>query len=254
MTPSVSVSGAPLSPSPTIVYPTVTPNTRLPNTFGIVTPEPSANPLVGLSINSPTPEGTPLSGVTVASIAPNTTTNSAVCFPASATVQLRDGQVKTMAELEIGDVVAVGDGQYSPVFMFTHKMQSVETEFVRIATAHTQLTLTSGHYLYLSGALRAAGSARVGDSVETDDGVVRIECVQRVTDRGLYNPQTLHGDVVVNGVRTSTFTTAVQPTLAQAMLAPLRAAFVKLGLATSMLDSGADAVVPLLPRGLETVV
>ena len=40
--------------------------------------------------------------------------------------------------------------------------------------------------------------------------------------RGLYNPHTLHGDVVVDGVLTSTYTGVVHPALAHALLAPLR--------------------------------
>lgn len=154
-----------------------------------------------------------------------------------------------MSELQIGDVVAVGDGQFSPVFMFTHKLNTLNTQFVQLETAVGQITLTHGHYLYLSGALRAAGTAQVGDFVETEHGVARIETVRVVNTRGLYNPQTLHGDILVDGVRASTFTTAVRPAFAQALMAPLRAAFTKLGFATVALDNGADAVASWLPHG-----
>lgn len=42
---------------------------------------------------------------------------------------------------------------------------------------------------------------------------------------GLYNPQTLDGRIVVNGIIASTYTTAVIPEAAHALLTPLRCLF-----------------------------
>jgi hypothetical protein len=39
---------------------------------------------------------------------------------------------------------------------------------------------------------------------------------------GLYNPHTMHGDIVVDGVHTSTYTDSVAPALAHALLWPVR--------------------------------
>lgn len=41
--------------------------------------------------------------------------------------------------------------------------------------------------------------------------------------RGLYNPQTKHGSIIVNNILAGTYTTAVAPGLVHAVLAPLRA-------------------------------
>lgn len=98
--------------------------------------------------------------------------------------------------------------------------------------------------MYLSGSLRPAGTARVGDTLELADGSLsRVNGVSVVLDTGLYNPQTAHGDILVNGIRASTFTTAIQPGLAQAALAPLRMLFEKVGVSTSVFNCGADALV-----------
>ena len=40
--------------------------------------------------------------------------------------------------------------------------------------------------------------------------------------KGLYNPLTLAGDIVVDGILASTYTKAVTPKMAHAALAPLR--------------------------------
>ena len=149
-----------------------------------------------------------------------------------------------MAELEIGDRVAVGNSEFSEVFMFTHKLSNVRHEFVAIKTAAgPTIRLTAGHYLPLNGAYQTAGRAKVGDTVALGDGTISLVTeVNAVSGSGLFNPQTLHGDIVVDGVLASTYTTAVERKMAHAMLAPLRTLSNKFGLTTSILDTGADSV------------
>jgi hypothetical protein len=72
--------------------------------------------------------------------------------------------------------------------------------------------------------------------------------VSKVLATGLYNPQTLQGDVVVDNVRASTYTTAVEPAFAHAVLTPLRAAYSALGFSTASLEAG-SALDRMLPSG-----
>lgn len=148
----------------------------------------------------------------------------AVCFPAFATVELESGSIKRMDELSIGDRVRTGSDSFSDVFMFTHKLAHVVNDFVRIQTAAGQeLTLTHSHYLYLNGALAAADQVRIGDSVQLSSGSsTTVTAVTYTKETGLYNPQTLQGDIFVDGVRASTYTRAVPPKIAHTLLAPLR--------------------------------
>lgn len=153
--------------------------------------------------------------------------DAAVCFPSHATVEMEDGTYKKMEDIAVGDSVSVGKGEFSTVFMFTHKLSSVENEFVALESASgAKLSLTSGHFLYVNGELAPARTVTVGDKIELASGAVdTVENVGRVTAKGLFNPQTLHGDVVVNGIRASTYTTAIAPSLAHTLLVPLRALF-----------------------------
>lgn len=230
-----------------INYPTITPKFALDPAFEV-----SAEPEAPVPVETPSLDGLP--GLPLATISPNETVGvnaAGVCFPSTATVELQSGLTKRMSEVSIGDVVAVGNGIYSPVFMFTHKTASYYGEFMRFMLENgRQITLTESHYIYLSGVLRPAGSVRVGDTVQLADGSVsRVNGVSIVMDSGLYNPQTAHGDILVNGVRASTFTTAVQPGFAQAALSPLRMVFSNLGISTGLFNSGADALVKVAPKG-----
>ena len=146
-----------------------------------------------------------------------------VCFPAEATAKLRDGSRRRMDELALGDEVLVGNGQFSKVFAFTHRHSNSLNNFVTLYTKSGSISLTPSHLIYANDQLVPAGRVRIGDVLRTADGsdepVSRIFQSRKI---GLYNPQTLHGDIVVNGIVASTYTTEVQPNAAHALLSPLR--------------------------------
>lgn len=254
---------APLLPSPD--PPLATPPPPM------TTPPPMTSPSVdddgdsGFEPSSPAPESSEVPGSTTEddddSSDPDASPSSdldsddddddGVCFPADATVELEDGSVKLMTEVNVGDRIKVGAGVYSDVFMFSHKMASIRQQFVTLSTtAGDKISATQGHYLYLNGKLTVAGAARVGDIVIRGDGsVARIIDVSREIKTGLYNPQTIHGDIVVNNVRASTFTRTVDVSTAQALLAPLRMVYNAFGFSSKAFDYGANALVPYVPKG-----
>lgn len=183
----------------------------------------------------------------------------AACFPADATATLASGARVRMDELAIGDTVAVGGGRFSDVFAFTHADAAAVSTFVELTvapiedtcSAHARaLRLTPGHYLSVNGRLAAAGTVVVGDVLVRADGSTGVvTAVATRPGRGLYNPQTLHGDILVDGVVASTYTTAVEPRLAAAALAPLRAAYALGGGWLGTLLTGSSRLAGVLPGG-----
>jgi hypothetical protein len=175
------------------------------------------------------------------------------CFPASATVELENGTIKTMANLAIGDKVLVGDGsKYSEIFMFSHRDTDADSVFLNIrTTSGDALLLTPDHYLYLNRTLVIARNAKIGDILLTRDGS-ETTIVSIVQERhvGLYNPHTLQGDLVVNGILVSSYTSAVAPTLAHSMLWPVRMLY-SLGydIFQGIFDEGSSLMTALLPAG-----
>ena len=155
------------------------------------------------------------------------------CFPAGGTVLLEDGGRKRMDELRIGDRVHVGGGEFSEMFLFTHrdaghwgKLAEIETE--RRGEEGPFVRVTGGHYLCSDAEIVEARKVHVGDRLA--EGALAcaakgappvVRSVRLVDNEGLYKLQTRHGDVVVNGVRATTFARAVRPTLTQALLKPL---------------------------------
>lgn len=153
-----------------------------------------------------------------------------MCFPAGVVVEVSDGRRVQMNKLKIGDRIRDGTNGYSEVFMFSHRdSSSFRNEFVKLKTARgASVTLSRGHLLRTRGGLRSAGEMRVGEGVMTsgkeDEDVIVWKGL--VYEDGLYNPHTISGEFIVNGIVVSCYTTAVWPITAHALLAPLRAAYI----------------------------
>lgn len=157
--------------------------------------------------------------------------NGPSCFPNTATVKLRGGSVIRMDALRMSDVVQTGRGHFALIFAWTHQQPSslkIHT-YTRLKTRlEKPLILTPSHYVYKdNGQTVPAGSIRQGDSLIAEDySSLPVLAVDTIRFRGgLYNPHTTDGDIVVNGVLVSTYTSAIPPNTAHALLLPLRAAF-----------------------------
>lgn len=170
----------------------------------------------------------------------STASSTRACFPVTSTVELENGAIVSMADLKVGDRVRVSPTEFSEVFMFTHKLRFERSDFVRIHTSRGHvLTASPGHYLHVSNGLALAGSVHAGDSLFLADGsTVTVLGVSTVVGVGLYNPQTLHGDIVVDGLIATCYTSAIQPDLAHAVLAPLRVLYAMIGYSSAVLDAG----------------
>lgn len=176
--------------------------------------------------------------------------NDANCFPGDAIVELQDGSSIRMEALQVGDCVKVGLDEYSTVFMFTHRLSNTQAKFVTIKTSSgASLSLTQGHYIYANGNLVAAAQVVVGDSLLLGNGAEeQVTVITYSSSRGLYNPQTENGNIVVNGIVTSVYTTAVEPSTAHVLISIMRSLYSSFGVSTSIFHSGADS--EIARRGL----
>lgn len=233
-TPAPASSGAPTgtaTPSPNAGASHPSEGSPQPS-GGTAPPSTTTSGATAIGGSVPSPSGGPSSVFQIDDTDEVDEDDSHSCFPGSATVRTDDGRAVRMDSLSIGDRVAVGTDAkgnqiYSAVYLFSHQDRDVIADFVRIfATNDRMLDLSAGHYLHVNGKLMRASAVRVGDELIGQGGSsIRVLRVMRVRQKGLYNPQTMFGNIVVNGVLTSTFTSAVEPAVASALLSPLRAAY-----------------------------
>jgi hypothetical protein len=148
---------------------------------------------------------------------------SQACFPGKAVAKLANGTFRPVSDLKIGDVVYTGIDRLSEVYLFTHALARAETPFIELSTVNgCTIVLSAGHYLYVNGLLEKAENVKINDRLETEWGTSEVTRVDDVRETGLYNPHTLDGNILIDGVLTSTYTDALHPILAHGILAPVR--------------------------------
>lgn len=175
------------------------------------------------------------------------------CFPGSSVVERDDGVFLTMKDLrvgmrvrvfykeDIGGSVLISDisnstfnsmkKHYSDVFFFSHQDEDAESvylnlEFTDPSNQKTTLKTSPNHLIYINNAFMKAELASLGDISSNADGDILILTGKSITtQRGLFNPHTMAGELIVDGVRVSCYTDTIESTLAHAMLAPLRAVY-----------------------------
>jgi len=144
------------------------------------------------------------------------------CFPGSATVETPNGR-KSMVELRAGDRVLAADASgklfFDEVYFFGHAHADELGPIVLLRTASGRGLRSSPKHLVpvvprsekaanssLNAAVyRYAGNVKAGDKVWVRGGAGRAELedvleVVACADKGLFNPFTLSGTVVVDGV------------------------------------------------------
>lgn len=149
-------------------------------------------------------------------------------------MELEDGSVKAMEEVDAGDRVRVSQSEFSEVFMWTHRDAERKGYIELVSWEGHRLVAAVGHLLYvcrgtLDGRDREivqVENVRAGEGmVVVENGserIVRVQETRRIFARGLYNPQTLHGDIVVDGVLCTCYTKFVPIRATHGLLAPLR--------------------------------
>jgi hypothetical protein len=103
----------------------------------------------------------------------------------------------SIQDLKLNDWVLGADDKYERVIGWGHKSTTQKAKFIQLHPSMLELTET--HMVYVSSRAHPipASMVKVGDTLaKNGDVVTRIATVRR---RGVYNPYTLSGEIVVNG-------------------------------------------------------
>jgi hypothetical protein len=172
-------------------------------------------------------------------------------------VSTEDGSTKRMTDLKIGDRVAVvrpdGARGFDDIYLFTHKDPVASARYVTLTLeSGRKLTLSPRHFIpvapergasWQAHVLKGGNEVRVGDVVwsEGPSGAVTASPVieiAHVVRAGFYNPLTLGGTILVDGVAASAHSdwfldglvsADTQGKVYQAMFLPVRAIYHLIG-------------------------
>jgi len=131
------------------------------------------------------------------------------CFSGSAMVETRTMGKVPMKDLKLGDEIAVGNGNYEPVYSFGHYHPTAQSkDFVELMTKEQgSMKVSKEHLVFVQDAQKTksvtAGSLQKGDRLVLDtangDSATISSIKQSATIRdGLYAPFTPSGKFVVN--------------------------------------------------------
>jgi len=143
------------------------------------------------------------------------------CFSSIVTTVVKGKGKTPMSMVEVGDEVLTETGSYGTVYAIDHRHTTKLTTFIQIHASPSgilldeqkeedqelPLELSSAHMVFLENSKNPvpASMVKVGDRMKTLDGsrtVVKLSVVTRV---GLYNPLTVDGTIVANGIVSSTY-------------------------------------------------
>jgi len=151
------------------------------------------------------------------------------CFPGNARVHIfaplqNSIEIEIpMRSLRVGMKVKTGYNSYSPVFMFSHAETTGTYPFIVL----NNLTLSAGHFVYTVGkGLIPARNVKIGDhlinNANTYKNLEKVTNIHHTREKGLFNPHTLDGTLIVNGYLSSTYTEAIPESVANSLLLPFR--------------------------------
>ncbi|WP_159712648.1 Hint domain-containing protein [Geminicoccus flavidas] len=178
------------------------------------------------------------------------------CFPGDATVVTESGDRKPVADVRVGDRVQVvhADGTlgFEDVYLLTHQDATITQTYVRLTLdSGRSLVLSPRHFIptardgsaWDSRLIVGADEVHAGDRVWylSEDGQMRIGTVAtaaREAATGAFNPLTMQGSIVVDGVVASAHSdwfldgyvsAHAQAGIYQAMFAPVRGIYTLIG-------------------------
>ena len=178
------------------------------------------------------------------------------CFPGDAKVLTESGERRPMAEIRVGDRVQVvhADGTlgFEDVYLLTHKDAAVTQTYVRLTLdSGRSLVLSPRHFIPTVGTsaswddrlILGADEVRPGAEIWYlgDDGQMRTGLVATATREaatGAFNPLTMQGSIVVDGVVASAHSdwfldgyvsADAQARIYQVLFAPVRGIYTLIG-------------------------
>jgi hypothetical protein len=119
------------------------------------------------------------------------------CFSGNNVVHVKNEGDISIQDLKLNDWILGADDKYERVISWGHKSTTQKAKFIQLHPSMLELTET--HMVYVSSRAHPipASMVKVGDTLaKNGDVVTRIATVRR---RGVYNPYTLSGEIVVNG-------------------------------------------------------
>ncbi|KAK6182574.1 hypothetical protein SNE40_010228 [Patella caerulea] len=162
------------------------------------------------------------------------------CLTSNDWVITKDGERKYLQHLKAGEEVqeVKPDGTlgYTKVYCFSHKdPHQSSPNYLEIITGTRSITISNNHHLVFtddesnsSRTYKMAKEVKIGDRLVCHDGqhrnIEQITNIKEVEGKGAFAPITKSGELLVNGIQVSCYSSA-DPNLVHAALTLFRLAY-----------------------------
>lgn len=152
------------------------------------------------------------------------------CFKGSSEVLLPSGARKQMQDLQVGELVLTGSGQFLPILGWMDINRKLTTNFLKIRTnLSSSLSITGSHLIFTNSneeegyAPKFARDIHIGENLFHEETGNKAEILQILheTEDGFYSPLTASGTLIVDGYLVSCYA-SYPHYLAHAALLPAR--------------------------------
>ena len=154
-------------------------------------------------------------------------TSSDGCFPATAKILVYiEGMPVSlsMKNLKIGEMVFTPES--SPIFFFSHRDENAQSSFIFLQSNRSSILLSPDHLIFIDGRFIQAKMVKIGSmAMDAAGNLMQITATSTEWAKGLYNPHSMTGELIVDNFRVSCYTNAIRHEFAHALLAPLRAMY-----------------------------
>jgi len=136
-----------------------------------------------------------------------------ICFSSHSTAEVKNKGKVQMSEIEVGDEVLTATGSYETIYTIDHRHPTKSADFLQISydslgeEAEKPLELSKKHMLFVDGNPNPipAENIKVGQNLQTRYGSREVKEISTITRKGVYNPLTKSGTIVVNGAIASVY-------------------------------------------------
>merc|ERR1711862_134642 len=126
-----------------------------------------------------------------------------ICFSAFNNVEVRGKGMVSMDMVQVGDNVRSGKDAFSRVISLAHLDHETEADYLQIHAdgLENPLEISHVHMVFVQNKAVRAAEVKVGDML----GENKVSEIKTVKRAGLYAPITEAGELMVNGVRASSY-------------------------------------------------
>ena len=135
---------------------------------------------------------------------PNNQGGTGGCFAGGQKVESKTRGIINIENIEIGEYIKTQNG-WSRVYAWHMYTKNTSMEFVVVKHSNGELVLSDLHFIYVNNKPIVAKDIKINDTIIYKGEEVVVTEVTTKVSKGIYNPYTINGKIIVNNINCSVY-------------------------------------------------